>query len=87
VKDRFSRLDGNPVHVRCKTGYINGVSTLSGIVEAPDGRKIAFSVLGNNLEKVGTDRARKAQESVVYHVVDWLNATSKAAPMTHQSPN
>lgn len=87
VKDRFSRLDGNPVHVRCKTGYINGVSTLSGIVEAPDGRKIAFSVLGNNLEKIGTDRARKAQESVVYHVVDWLNATSKAAPMTHQSPN
>jgi D-alanyl-D-alanine carboxypeptidase/D-alanyl-D-alanine-endopeptidase (penicillin-binding protein 4) len=85
VKDRFSRLDGNPVQVRCKTGYINGVSTLSGVVEAPHSRKIAFSVLGNNLEKIGTDRARKAQESVVYHIVDWLNATSKPATVTHQS--
>ena len=76
VKSRFERLAGNPVKVRCKTGYINGVSTLSGIVEAPDGRKIAFSVLGHNLEKIGTDRAKKAQEAVVMNIADWFNATS-----------
>lgn len=79
VKSRFERLAGNPVKVRCKTGYINGVSTLSGIVEAPDGRKIAFSVLGNNLEKIGTDRAKKAQEAVVMNIADWFNATSMHA--------
>jgi D-alanyl-D-alanine carboxypeptidase/D-alanyl-D-alanine-endopeptidase (penicillin-binding protein 4) len=82
VKDRFDRLAGNPVKVRCKTGYINGVSTLSGVVEAPDGRKIAFSVLGNNLEKIGTDRARKAQEAVVMAIVDSLDDP----PSTTTSP-
>jgi D-alanyl-D-alanine carboxypeptidase/D-alanyl-D-alanine-endopeptidase (penicillin-binding protein 4) len=87
VKDRFDRLAGNPVKVRCKTGYINGVSTLSGVVEAPDGRKIAFSVLGNNLEKIGTDRARKAQEAVVMAIVHALDDSNNATTSPRTNSN
>lgn len=84
VKDRFASLKQLPqsagIQVRCKTGYINGVSTLSGIVSARDGRMIAFSVLANNLEKVGTDRARKAQEAIVGAIGKSLASTTAAQP-------
>lgn len=35
--------------VDAKSGYVSGVSTLSGFVTAPDGRRWAFSVLCNNV--------------------------------------
>ncbi len=83
VKDRFASLKQLPqnagIEVRCKTGYINGVSTLSGVVSTSDGRRIAFSVLANNLEKVGTDRARKAQEAIVGAIGKSL-ASERSAP-------
>ena len=59
--------------MRCKTGYINGVSCLSGVVIAPSGRKIAFSVLTNGIEKIGTDRPKKLQEALVMDIVRALS--------------
>lgn len=70
VKKRFSDIENSPVEVRCKTGYIRGVSCLSGVVIAPDGRMVAFSVLGNTLEQGDrVSRARALQEDVVRRIV------------------
>lgn len=56
----------NGVRVDCKTGYINGVSCLSGVVTGPDGRQYAFSVLCNEIPgSVPIRSAKKLQDQVV----------------------
>lgn len=46
-----SRMRGSAAYnnVRAKTGTVNGVSTLSGYVTAPNGHLLAFSILVNNV--------------------------------------
>jgi len=62
--------------VQCKTGYINGVSCLSGLVSAPDGRSLAFSVLCNDLSaKAPVSRAKAFQDAVVTLVAKRLQTT------------
>ncbi|RLS93500.1 MAG: D-alanyl-D-alanine carboxypeptidase/D-alanyl-D-alanine-endopeptidase [Planctomycetota bacterium] len=66
VQKRFKDLAGSAVTVHCKTGYIRGTSCLSGIAIAPNGTRIAFSVLGNSLEQADrVDRAKRLQDAVV----------------------
>ncbi|MEY3143065.1 MAG: putative D-alanyl-D-alanine carboxypeptidase [Planctomycetota bacterium] len=73
VRKRFDDLESSPVEVRCKTGYIRGVSTLSGLAIAPDGRLLSFSILGNNLAQGDQiSRARALQESMVRRIVQEL---------------
>jgi D-alanyl-D-alanine carboxypeptidase len=49
------------------------VSTLSGLVIAPDGRLLSFSILGNNLAQGDQiARARALQESMVRRIVQEL---------------
>lgn len=80
VRKRFDDLEASPVEVRCKTGYIRGVSTLSGLVIAPDGRLLAFSILGNNLAQGDqVARARALQESFVRRLVREFAPADKAA--------
>jgi D-alanyl-D-alanine carboxypeptidase/D-alanyl-D-alanine-endopeptidase (penicillin-binding protein 4) len=67
VKKRFKDIDANKVFVPCKTGYINGVSCLSGYVGPVGGApRFAFSVLCNDLndEKEGVHRAKLLQEKI-----------------------
>ena len=45
------RMTDVPGKVFAKTGYVSGVRTLSGYVEAPDRRLYCFSVLFNNVKK------------------------------------
>jgi D-alanyl-D-alanine carboxypeptidase/D-alanyl-D-alanine-endopeptidase (penicillin-binding protein 4) len=79
VRRRFEGLGSSPVEVRCKTGYIRGVSCLSGLAVAPDGRAIAFAVLGNGLEAGDrVARAKALQEAVVRRIVAELEPS--AAP-------
>ena len=53
--------------VEAKSGYINGVSCLSGYVTMSNGHRYAFSVLVNNIS--GTVRpAKKLQEQVVQSI-------------------
>lgn len=74
VRRRFPDLADAVVEVRCKTGYIRGVSTLSGLAIAPDGRAIAFSILGNNLAQGDQiSRARGMQEAMVRRIVRELS--------------
>jgi D-alanyl-D-alanine carboxypeptidase/D-alanyl-D-alanine-endopeptidase (penicillin-binding protein 4) len=54
-------------HVDGKSGYINGVSTLSGFVSTPDGRRWTFSVLCNDVAD-NIREAKTLQERVVHAV-------------------
>jgi D-alanyl-D-alanine carboxypeptidase/D-alanyl-D-alanine-endopeptidase (penicillin-binding protein 4) len=68
VQKRFKGLDTERVFVPCKTGYINGVSCLSGLVGRPgETPRFAFSVLCNDLtkDKDGVGKAKALQEKIV----------------------
>lgn len=77
------RFKGTKLHneVRAKSGYINGVRTLSGYVSnAATGKRVAFSVLCDNLPS-GTDaRAKEFHEQVVEAVDAWLYERCKQLP-------
>ena len=78
VQKRFKDLAGSAVTVHCKTGYIRGTSCLSGIAIAPNGTRIAFSVLGNSLEQADrVDRAKRLQDAVVRAIHSALVESSR----------
>jgi D-alanyl-D-alanine carboxypeptidase/D-alanyl-D-alanine-endopeptidase (penicillin-binding protein 4) len=54
--------------VKAKTGYINGVSTLSGYLETKGGTRVAFSILMNGVSDVS--RARQLQDAIVKAAID-----------------
>lgn len=67
---RFRGAELHGCRVLAKSGYIRGVSCLSGLVEAPDGRMVAFSVLCNDV--ASTREAKRLQERVVEQVARTL---------------
>ncbi|MCH2144832.1 MAG: D-alanyl-D-alanine carboxypeptidase/D-alanyl-D-alanine-endopeptidase [Phycisphaerales bacterium] len=61
------------IRVDCKTGHINGVSCLSGVVRSESGECLAFSVLCNQLDpKFGTTGAKRLQDRIVGLLADRL---------------
>lgn len=72
-----SRFDDRKVQgeIRAKSGFIRGVQCLSGYVTHPTtGRRVAFSILLNNVnEKVPGGAAKKFHEDVVDQIDRWLN--------------
>lgn len=79
VRNRFKSLEKTGCTVLCKTGFIRGVSCLSGIVVGPDGRTVAFSVLGNDLTAENAiGRMKELQERVVLEIAEDL-ASPRAA--------
>ncbi|MBX3357618.1 MAG: D-alanyl-D-alanine carboxypeptidase/D-alanyl-D-alanine-endopeptidase [Phycisphaeraceae bacterium] len=62
--------------VRCKSGYINGVRTLSGYVTQPEsGRRVAFSILVNEIPgNVSGARVKAFHEDVVLIIDSWLGS-------------
>ena len=79
LKGRFEGLPSD-IAFACKTGYINGVSCLSGVVTDSEGGGYAFSVLCNQIpSRVPIRSAKKLQESVVDLLVDRLQSTRNAA--------
>jgi len=79
VRKRFRELDPATVTVRCKTGYIAGVSTLSGVVES-HGRRWSFSVLGNDLtEASAVAKVRQFQEQIVRSITRAMAAQEGSA--------
>ncbi len=80
VQKRYKDLAESDIRVYCKTGYIRGTSCLSGIVIAPDGRRIAFSILGNSLEQGDrVARAKSLQDTIVHALHDALSAPTRAS--------
>jgi D-alanyl-D-alanine carboxypeptidase/D-alanyl-D-alanine-endopeptidase (penicillin-binding protein 4) len=79
VRTRFRSLGGLGATVLCKTGYIRGVSCLSGIVIGENGRRIAFSVLGNDLNAANAvGRMKELQERIVLEIAQELEAPKSA---------
>lgn len=64
--------------VRAKSGFINGVRCLSGFVTHPDtGRRIAFSVLINDVPGNMGGKAKELHEDIVESVDKWLTQREK----------
>lgn len=75
---------GLPDHeVRAKSGYLNGVSALSGYVRNPvTGRTLAFSVMVNDIPRdLPFARVKKFQEDVVLYADEWLDSPFAGAPV------
>ena len=72
VKKRFRDLDDRKFSVHCKTGYINGVCALSGVVKCVNGHHATFSVICNGFEAGGVTKAKQLQESVVKATAQYL---------------
>jgi D-alanyl-D-alanine carboxypeptidase/D-alanyl-D-alanine-endopeptidase (penicillin-binding protein 4) len=70
--------------VRCKSGYINGVRTLSGYVIHPGtGRLVAFSILVNDIPpSVPGSRVKEFHEDIVVEIDQWLAAQTRTAAGT-----
>jgi len=66
--------------VQAKTGYLNGVRTMSGYVtDDQTGRSVAFSVLVNDVPRGAHDNAAKQfQEEVVLLIDGWLETQVQA---------
>lgn len=65
--------------VRAKSGFINGVRCLSGYVTHPDtGRRVAFSVLINEVPGNMGGKAKELHEDIVESVDRWLSQKEKA---------
>lgn len=79
VRKRFREIDPSVATIRCKTGYINGVSSLSGVVDMGD-RRWSFSILGNELsEASAVAKVRQLQEQVVRAVVRTMGSIDQPA--------
>jgi len=65
---RNTAAEGN---VYGKTGYVAGVSALSGYVRTRSGRWVAFSILMNDVPWGGLWRARLAQDKVCIRLVEY----------------
>ena len=63
LKNRFKTPLPNSAKVEAKSGYINGVSCLSGYVTMKSGERLAFSVLINNASNIS--KAKTLQERIV----------------------
>lgn len=69
VHKRFRDIDPEVATIRCKTGYIDGVCSLSGVVDCANGECPTFSVICNGFEADGVGRAKQLQEAVVKAVL------------------
>lgn len=77
LQSRFTSRSLHGCGMVAKTGYINGVSALSGLVIAPDGQTYAFSIMGNDLKDIR--RCKKLQETIVETIAaDIGQPTSRA---------
>ena len=77
------RFKGAKLHneVRAKSGYITKVRTLSGyVINAATGRRVAFSVLVDELPSGDDQRAKELHENIVEAIDDWLFNQTRNAP-------
>jgi len=73
LKRRFTDTDLNS-KLYAKSGYLNGVYALSGILEHPNGRRAAFSIILNNIKPGSGARAAKPFiKDVVVEIDQWLD--------------
>ncbi|MCA9295767.1 MAG: D-alanyl-D-alanine carboxypeptidase/D-alanyl-D-alanine-endopeptidase [Phycisphaerales bacterium] len=74
LRKRFGNVNQYGMTVQAKSGYIDGVSCLTGYVTSPDNRRLAFSVLVNDLPPGTVAKAKRLQEKIVSRVAQHLAA-------------
>jgi D-alanyl-D-alanine carboxypeptidase/D-alanyl-D-alanine-endopeptidase (penicillin-binding protein 4) len=80
VARRMKDINPTQATVQCKTGYIDKVSCLSGIVTSGDGTRYAFSVLGNELsERDAVGKVKRLQDTIAKRIADAIGARSRSA--------
>lgn len=73
LKRRFQKADLSS-KLYAKSGYINGVYSLSGFLDHPSGRRIAFSIILNNIKPGSASQAAKPFiQDVVVEIDSWLD--------------
>lgn len=71
LKSRFSGLRGSSTRVDAKSGFMTGVSCLSGFVTAEDGRRWSFSIFCNGF-KGSSLPSKNLQEAIVMAIADHI---------------
>ena len=61
---------GHVGRVHAKTGYISGVSALSGYAVNASGKLFAFSIVFNNAARVSNTNMKAAQDEIVAAILD-----------------
>ncbi len=67
-------------NLRAKTGTIEGVSTLSGMVRSRDQERLAFSILSNGVPS--TTRVKRVENIIGIHLARFARAPGRAPPVT-----
>ncbi len=76
LKRRFTKTKLTST-LYAKSGYLNGVYALSGILQHPSGKRAAFSIILNNIKPGSGARAAKPFiEDVVVEIDQWLQEES-----------
>jgi len=75
LSDRFkrTRLQGR---MHAKTGTIEGVNALSGYIDLPSGKWLAFSIIGNN-HPLEEKQAEATLDQIATTVYDWFSRRRK----------
>ncbi|MCP3903770.1 MAG: D-alanyl-D-alanine carboxypeptidase/D-alanyl-D-alanine-endopeptidase, partial [Planctomycetes bacterium] len=69
LRSRFRGAKRSGAVIQAKTGYVNGVSCLSGYITMPDGRRRCFSIMINDID-VPIGRAKDLQDRIVLAIVE-----------------
>ena len=71
-------------NLRAKTGTIDGVSALTGMVRTQDGERLAFSIMVNGPPSIG--RAKQLENEIGVHLAEFHRAPGTAPEVTEQTP-
>jgi serine-type D-Ala-D-Ala carboxypeptidase/endopeptidase (penicillin-binding protein 4) len=82
LASRFARFRAAR-KIHAKTGSIEHVNTLSGYMELPSGRRLAFSVLADNHDMRGAE-ALRAVDAVAEAIYDAYGGGRRRAPAKHR---
>lgn len=78
---RFTRMRPNH-EVRAKTGYLSGVSALSGyVIDRDTGDRVIFSIISNDKpNSVPLRDVRTLEEKIVLMIDEWMGAREESRP-------
>tara|TARA_B100000405_G_scaffold52919_1_gene35343 strand:+ start:4378 stop:6048 length:1671 start_codon:yes stop_codon:yes gene_type:complete len=72
-------------NLRAKTGTIDGVSALTGMVRTQDGERLAFSLMVNGPPSIGG--AKQLENEIGVQLAEFQRAPGTAPDVTEQTPN